>query len=188
MSLKKATRNELRSIFQPSKILLAVFPGPLPSGYNVLPLCFHTWCSYSPLLYSVAIQRSNYSAGLIESTHDFVLALVGESMLNQVIFCGTHSGRSCDKIKECGINLVKSHSVSTPSIQNAMANIEVLMLERVSTGDHIMVIGEVLSISISDTCMERPLLAIGPNPEGYEVLWQHDIHTIGVNSKRNSTY
>ena len=127
-----------------------------------------------------------YSAELFESARDFVLAIAGESMLNQVIFCGTHTGRYCDKIKECGILLCKSYSVRTPSILTAIANIEVSMREQVPTGDHMMIIGEVLSISISDSCQERPLLAIGPNPGEYEVLWQHDVHTIGVIPKGKS--
>ncbi len=180
MGFKRITRDELRNVFQPSKILLAVVAGTLPIEYNVLPLCFHTWCSYSPLLYCVSIQHSNYSVELFKTAHDFVLALAGENMLNQVVFCGTHTGRNCNKVEECGIRLTKSYSVSTPGILDAIANIELSIREQTQTGDHLMVIGEVLAISLSDTCVERPLLAIGPNTKEYEVLWQHDIHTIGV--------
>jgi hypothetical protein len=46
-------------------------------------------------------------------------------------------------------------------------------------GDHLMILGEVLSISKREVT-ERPLLAIGPTSEKYEVLAKFGIHTLGV--------
>lgn len=177
---RTATRDELRTIFQPSKVLLAVVPTPIPDRCNVLPLCFHTWCSYSPLLYCVAIQRSSYSAELFEVARDFTLGIPGEKMLGQVVFCGTHTGRTCDKARQCGIEWIASTSVSTPGIRTAIANMEVQTQDRLHAGDHLLVIGNVVSISISDIVDERPLLAVGPNSKECEVLWQHSIHSVGV--------
>ena len=170
----------MRHIFQPSKILLAVVPKPAAGDYNILPLCFHTWCSYSPLLYSIAVQQSNYSFQLFQSATEFVLAIPGENMLDKVTFCGTHSGRDCDKGTACGIQWAPSDHILTPGVRDAAANMEVLIRTRMTTGDHLMIIGEVVAIHLAEDNDQRPLLAVGPTPTGFEVLWSHGIHTIGV--------
>ncbi len=169
----------MRLIFQPSRVLLAIVGGS-SSAYNAITLCFHTWCSYSPLLYAVLIQKSNYSSRLFSVAEEFVLSVPGTRLLQQVIFCGTHSGRDCNKIPACGLQMTESQTVTTPSVLLAMANMELSVDQTVDSGDHLMVIGKVRTITISDLINERPLLSIGPNPGGYEVLWRCGIHTIGV--------
>ena len=176
----KIDRNEIREIFQPSKVVLGIIPAPLQSGYNILPLCFHTWCSYSPLMYLVAIEKSNFSSTLFEKTNEFTLAIVGESMVEEVVFCGSRSGRDCDKAKECGIKWTKSFSIKVPGVETAIANIELVIRNRIATGDHTLIIGEVLSMYSAKGKDERPLLAVGPNSTGYEVLAVEGIHTLAV--------
>jgi len=182
-SFNEISRDEIRNIFQPSKVVLGIVAAPLPSGYNILPLCFHTWCSYDPLLYAVAVENSNYSCELFQKADRFALAIIGESMVQEVVFCGTHSGRDCDKARACGIKWTEGFKIRVPGIETAIANIELIIKKRVPTGDHTLIIGEVVFISLAKNTKERPLLAIGPNSIGYEVLAREGIHTLGVVQK-----
>jgi flavin reductase (DIM6/NTAB) family NADH-FMN oxidoreductase RutF len=159
---------------------MAVVGTPSRTEFNVLPLCFHTWCSYSPLLYCVAIHNTNYSSQLFRIAQEFVLAIPGEGMIDQVMYCGTHSGRDHNKARECGIEWLSPGSIGTPGISQAMANLEVGVTSRVPAGDHILVVGEVLSMRLSRPVEERPLLAVGPASDGFEVLARSGIHTIAV--------
>ncbi|MBN1362755.1 MAG: flavin reductase family protein [Sedimentisphaerales bacterium] len=180
------TRDELRTVFQPSKIVMgivAVVPG---IEYNLLPLCFHMWTSYSPLMYCVAIHCRNYSAELFRHASDFALAIPGETMADQVMYCGTHSGRDTNKAEKCGVRWLSSQTIDTPGIATALANLELTVKKRVETGDHLLVVGEVLSIRLAQPHAERPLLAIGPKTEGLQVLAKSGIHTIGVCPSRDS--
>ncbi len=180
----QVSRERLREMYQPSRIVLAVVRKDSGPAYNVLPLCFHSWCSYSPLLYCVAIQRTNYSKELFEKSQECCLAMPGENLLEVAAYCGSHSGRVVDKAKECNIQWMKSQEISTPGIQGALANMELKILEKRPVGDHLMVVSEVVSIVMSDSS-ERLLLSIGPKSDGYDVLWKHGIHTIGVISKHD---
>ena len=174
------SREDLRRSFQPSRIVLAVVPDPTQNRFNILPICFHTWCSYDPLMYVVAIAEENFSSELFQCAEEFVLAIPGEKMLEQVRFCGTHSGRDCDKAKMCKIRWVDSGEIVTPGIASAKANIELVTTDRVPVGDHTLVIGEAKSITIDEDNAEKALLAIGPNPRGYRALTSFGIHTIGT--------
>lgn len=174
------TRDDLRAVFQPSKVLMAVVGIPSHTEFNVLPLCFHTWCSYSPLLYCIAIHNTNYSSQLFRIAQEFVLAIPGERMIDQVMYCGTHSGKNQNKADKCGIQWLPPISIGTPGISQAMANLEVSVTSTVPVGDHTLVVGEVLSMRLSRPVEERPLLAVGPMSDGFEVLAKSGIHTIAV--------
>lgn len=179
-AFRKADRDDLRKLFQPSRIVLAVVEDAFHGRFNVLPLCFHTWCSYDPLLYAVAVDKANYSSKLFSEATEFVLSVPGERMLEAVVYSGTHSGREHDKVRECGIEWSDSRKVNPPGVSSSLANIEMQAVAKYPTGDHLLVVGEVLAIWIAEKLVERPLLAVGPSSVGYEVLARQGTHTIGV--------
>ncbi|MBN1818973.1 MAG: flavin reductase family protein [Sedimentisphaerales bacterium] len=186
ITFEKCNRDYLRELFQPSRILLGIVGDQNRSRFNILPLCFHTWCSYEPLLYAIAIDRDNYSAHLFEKASEYTLSIPGESMVEKVLYCGTHSGRQYDKTQECGIQWIDSHNINPPGISTSLANIELSTVARYPVGDHIMVVGEVKTIFRAKDQAERPLLAVGPSSFGFEILAHKGIHTIGVAPTRKS--
>lgn len=177
-------RNEIRGIFQPSKIVLAIVFDPQNNRYNILPLCFHMWCSYSPLLYAIAIHKKNYSSALFKEAEEFVMAIPGEGMVDEVMFCGTHSGKHLNKSQECKIEWSEPNKIKTPGISTAIVNIEIQVKEKSVAGDHQIIIGEIKAMLQNKKNKERVLLAIGPESKGYEVLAQHGIHIVGAIPKQ----
>jgi flavin reductase (DIM6/NTAB) family NADH-FMN oxidoreductase RutF len=173
-------RDEIRRIFQPSKIVLAIVFDSQNNRYNMLPLCFHMWCSYSPLQYVIAIHKNNYSSILFQEAKEYVLAIPGEKMIDTVMYCGTHSGKHVNKSNECKIEWSPCHKIKTPGIDTAIANIEFLTKNMFISGDHYLIIGEAITILRNRNNNERLLLSVGPKKEGFEILAQNGIHTIGV--------
>jgi hypothetical protein len=62
----------------------------------------------------------------------------------------------------------------------AIANIEIVKRATVPTGDHILVVGEVLKFGVNQANRERPLVSLGPRTDGFEVLAHERMHRLGV--------
>lgn len=172
-------RQQFRRYYQPTRILL----GLIESGaraVNVITLCFSMTCSYKPPLVAIAVHRRSYSYELLSAAREFVLAVPGENLAQETLFCGVESGREVDKVRECGLQLVESKTVQVPGLESAIANLELLVRSRVETGDHRTVIGEVRRYAVSTENRERNLLSVGPKHDGYQVLAAKGIHRIGV--------
>lgn len=173
-------RQEFRDYFQPSRITIAVIKSDNISGYNLITLCFNMYCSYKPNMMAFSIQRSNYSYKLLENIKSCVLSIPGESLAEQALFCGDVSGKNIDKISECGFRLLESKTIETPSLLEAKSNIELIIKNKIITGDHMTVFGEVVGFNVNKQNRERNLISIGSDHNGYEVLAKKGIHRIAA--------
>jgi flavin reductase (DIM6/NTAB) family NADH-FMN oxidoreductase RutF len=173
-------RQQFRQYFQPSRIVLGILPAPTKSGVNVITLCFDMYCSYKPPMMAVAIQNINASYELIERCTEYVLAVPGPALLKETVFCGTKSMNEVDKVEELRLKLSTSTTVRVPGIAAAIANIELTKQVCVKTGDHLLCVGLVRKFGVNRQRRELPLLSIGPDAAGYEVLAKQGIHRIGT--------
>jgi len=179
-TFRNQTRQQFRECFQPSRIVLGVLKAPTPSGVNVITLCFNMHCSYKPPMVAFSIQEGSYSYQLIARTDDCVLSVPGESLAAETLYCGERSGAEFDKVRQCGFELTESQTVAVPGIGQAIANIELELLSRIKTGDHVTVVGQVKRFAVNAETEERCLLSVGRNHSGYDVLASRGLHRIGV--------
>lgn len=173
-------RQQFRQYFQPSRIVLGILPAPTKSGVNVITLCFDMYCSYKPPMMAVAIQNINASYELIQKCTEYVLAVPGPSLLKETVFCGTKSMTEVDKVEELRLQLSASEAIGVPGLTAAIANIELTKQMCVKTGDHFLCVGLVRKFGVNRQRRELPLLSIGPDASGYEVLAKEGIHRIGT--------
>jgi flavin reductase (DIM6/NTAB) family NADH-FMN oxidoreductase RutF len=173
-------RQQFRKYFQPSRVLLGVIPAPTDSGVNVITLCFDMHCSYKPPMIAIAIQNVASSFELIQSAKEYVLAVPGEALVRETLFCGTCSLREVDKVQELGLRLIPSEAVSVPGLEDAIANLEMKKVREIKVGDHILVVGQVLRFSVNLQSRELPLLSIGPDTRGYRLSVKKGVHRIGT--------
>ena len=174
------SRQQFRRYFQPSRIVIGLFPAPTKYGVNPITLCFDMYCSYSPVMMAVAIHNVNASYELAKAATHYVLAVPGESLAKETIYCGTKSMRDMDKVAELGLDLSPGQSIPVPGLARAVANIELTKEHIVGTGDHLLLIGKVRKFLVNRFNQELPLLSIGPDTRGFRVLGQRGIHRIGV--------
>ena len=173
-------RQQFRRYFQPSRIVIAVFPAPVPSSVNLLTVSFDMYCSYRPVMMAIVVHRINAFYDLLEGLDDYVLAVPGRSLAEETLHCGVVSMRDEDKASELGVQLVPSETVETPGLAHAIANVELVKQAVVPTGDHSTLIGKVVSFRVNTKRNELPLLSIGPDTSGYELLARKGIHRLGV--------
>lgn len=173
-------RQRFREYFQPSRVLLGLWPCDNASGVNIITLCFSMYCSYDPPLIACAIYRDATSYGLAMTADSYVLAVPGASLAPVALTCGTTEGRHIDKALHLGVPLIPSVGIPTPGILSAIANVELQTVNRVITGDHLTVIGRVLRFRVNKVSKEKPLVSFGPREAGFSLLARGGIHRIGV--------
>ncbi len=65
----------------------------------------------------VAVRFTRHTFSLIETAADFTVSIPAPgSMEQELTFCGTESGRDCDKFKACHLQIAAGQKVATPII------------------------------------------------------------------------
>lgn len=178
-------RQRFREWFQPSRVVLCVLDDSTSARANIITVCFSMHTSYKPGMMAFAIWRHSHSYGLALAADECVLAVPGERLADATMVCGTRSGRDTDKWAITGLTPHSSLQVDVPSIRECIANIELRIMDRVETGDHLLVVGEVLQYGVNKANQERPLLSVGPREEGYRVLARSGMHRLAVVDSEN---
>lgn len=132
----------LYRLLYPMRTYLIV-SGRLGEEVNVMAADWVTVLSFRPEIVGVAVSPRRYTHKLIERYGEFVIAVPSVDMLRDVWVAGTESGPQ--KLRKMRVTLTKSSSVLTPSIKEALANIECRVIDKRTYGDHTLFAGEVVS-------------------------------------------
>ena len=62
----------------------------------------------------VAVRNSRHTFGLMEDADSFTVSVPTKGMHKELEFCGTRSGKTIDKFKECKLAARKAQRVSSP--------------------------------------------------------------------------
>jgi flavin reductase (DIM6/NTAB) family NADH-FMN oxidoreductase RutF len=65
----------------------------------------------------VAVRNSRHTFGIIEKAADFTASCPKDEMKDELAFCGTESGRTYDKFKECKLKTGTAQKTVSPIIQ-----------------------------------------------------------------------
>jgi flavin reductase (DIM6/NTAB) family NADH-FMN oxidoreductase RutF len=125
---------------------------------NIITLAWHTPISRTPPLYGIAIAPKRYSHELIEKTKEFVVNFIPYSLVKAANYCGTHTGRTTDKLCSTPLTLIPSKKLSTPLIKEGYAHFECTLKQTIPVGDHTLFIGEVITVSANDNAFTDDLL------------------------------
>ncbi len=79
---------------------------------------------------AVLVRPSRYTYGCMEATGDFTVCVPGEDLSEEVLFCGTKSGRDFDKFAECGFTGTQSRHVQSPGIEQCEMIYECTIVQR----------------------------------------------------------
>ena len=79
---------------------------------------------------AVLVRPSRYTFGCMAATGDFTVCVPGEDLSEEVLFCGTHSGRDFDKFAECGFTPTESRHVSSPGIEECRMIYECTIVQK----------------------------------------------------------
>jgi flavin reductase (DIM6/NTAB) family NADH-FMN oxidoreductase RutF len=94
-------------------------PNVMTIGWGLYGSFYHDHC-----VAVVAVRPACYTFHLLDEVPEFVLCVPTDEIADAVAFCGSESGRTCDKFKETGLTPVPSHYVKPPSIAQCPINVE----------------------------------------------------------------
>mgnify|MGYP005838506961 CR=1 FL=1 len=82
-------------------------------------------------IFTVYVRKSRYSYECLQTMDSFTVSVprLGE-LADELMLCGTKSGRDMDKAQACGFSLVAGQSVDTPIIGECGLHYECLILAR----------------------------------------------------------
>ena len=67
-------------------------------------------------IFMVAVRDSRHTFGIIEKATDFTVSVPSKGMTEEVMFCGTKSGRDVDKFKACNLEITGAQQTESPII------------------------------------------------------------------------
>ncbi|MHA1687084.1 MAG: flavin reductase family protein [Candidatus Heimdallarchaeaceae archaeon] len=103
-----------------------------------------------PLLCIIVVDKDRYTYDLISDSKEFCMCYPSRRQREDVLFCGTHSGRSINKLELTKLKMVPSTKLRTPLIDDSVACFECKLRAKVDVGIHTIFIGEILAGHVSE--------------------------------------
>jgi flavin reductase (DIM6/NTAB) family NADH-FMN oxidoreductase RutF len=113
---------------------------------NAMGAGWWSFTSAKPPLMLVSIGKTRYTLECIRHTKDFVVCFPSEEQAKGAWMCGLKSGRALDKLAEAGLKAGPARQVKAPIIEGCTAAFECKVVNEVETGDHIVVVGEIVAM------------------------------------------
>lgn len=132
---------------------------------NIITLGWNMPTSNNPPMAAISVNLKAHSHKLIHEGGEFVLVFPSIEMEEEVMYCGTHSGREVDKFKETGLTPAPAKYVKPPLIEEAVVNMECKVVGELRTGDHTLFAGEILTAYLSEE-PRKVLFNLGPDKDG----------------------
>jgi len=130
-------------LLPPAPVVLVAVGDKDGKEQNIITVGMFNLFSQKPPLIGIAVLTSRQSYKLLEECPDFSVNIPGKNLIEQVILCGTKSGKNVDKFKETGLTAIPGMKIKSPKIEECLVNIEVKKLESFEKGDHTWYIGEI---------------------------------------------
>jgi len=117
---------------------------------NLSPYSFATPISFSPPLFSVSVGSGKDTILNARETEGFVVAPLTEEWMEEGIKSEISLSRAESEFEEVGLTERKSEKVKAPSVKESPVNIECKYWDEFKAGDHLLLMGEVVHISIRE--------------------------------------
>lgn len=125
---------------------------------NIITLAMVHMFSFSPPLIGIGVAPKRHSYRMVRESGEFAVNVPGKELLEQVLFCGTKSGRDTDKFRETGLTPVKGEKISAPLIAECPLNMECKVVREIETGDHVWFIGEVKAVHMDENYNKEDII------------------------------
>jgi len=105
--------------------------------------------SRKPPIIAISVAPQRFSHDLIKNSKEFTINIPTKNIINEVFYCGTHSGKDADKFKKTKLTPLEGINVKCPRIKECIGHIECKVIDEKIYGDHTLFIGKV------ETCIGK---------------------------------
>ena len=114
--------------------------------------------SLKPPMVALALNNNSQSLELLSRSKEFTISIMPEKTKETAALVGATTGRLIDKVEEYKIALVKSRRVEAPILKDALGSVECIAIQIMTTGDHSIVVGEVVETHYPEDDDKAPIL------------------------------
>lgn len=122
----------------------------LDSKDNIMTCSWHMPVSFKPELYAVSIGKTRQTFELIEKSGVFAVNFISKDKEELAVDVGRNSGFRKKKFEMFRIDKQECERIDCPVVKDSVAYLECKVVKTLETGDHILVIGEVLNRKINN--------------------------------------
>ena len=122
---------------------------------NASPVSFATPISFAPPIILISLAPVRHTYKNILYSREFVINILGKECLDQILRCAIPYQEGVNKLQQAGLKSYSSKIVKPPRVKEAKAWIECRFLEDRRIGDHMAVLGEVLTAEVRDEVVEN---------------------------------
>lgn len=137
--MEKISLPKASALTSPNPVTLVCTQKP-DGGTNLATVSWWTYLSYNPNMIAYAMAKTSYSGEMVRANKKVILTVPGSAIAQEVMGCGTSTGRDTDKIAKLGIQMqeVPGSEIKIP-LHSRLA-IQCSLKEFVETGDHYLYI------------------------------------------------
>ncbi|MFC2038824.1 flavin reductase family protein [Chloroflexota bacterium] len=106
-----------------------------------------------PPMIAVPIRHHQFTLEGIVQNSTFSVNTPSADMVKETDYCGVVSGRTVDKVKDCGFEIFYGNLETAPLIEQCPINLECRVVNILNLGTHSFVIGEVKGSFVSENCL-----------------------------------
>ena len=148
-----------RNNFSPGALTAPLPPTLVSCGTlenpNVLTIAWTGILNTKPPRTYISVRPSRYSYDIIKKSGEFVINLPPSSIVKELDWCGIRTGRCVDKIKECKLEIIASHSVSAPTVANCPVSLECKVIDVMEMESHHIFIADIVNVSADTSIIDE---------------------------------
>ena len=144
--MRKATFDEALENTAPQPVALICTPRP-DGGTNLAPVAWWTYLESEPTMMGFSMAKESYTCELALASDKVAICLPSEAIADDVLKCGSISGREVDKAKEYDIELIggeQKYPVHSKLVYLCKAS------QRVIVGDCVFFVCEINEILLDE--------------------------------------
>ena len=122
--------------------------------YNPITLGWVMNASHHPPMFAVSIGKTRYSLSAVRQAGEFTLNFPSVEMTEFTLFCGTHSGKSTEKITSA-VKIEPAKTIDSLLLSDSAAAFECRLVNEMEAGDHIIFTAEVTASFVSNPPRQR---------------------------------
>jgi len=120
---------------------------------NVMTAAWAGICCGKPPCVYVSLQKTRYTYRNVVERQAYTVNIATEKFARQTDYFGIVSGKTTDKLADCGLTAVKAEKVDAPYIDEFPLVLECRVVQTVELGLHTQYVGEIMDVKAEESIL-----------------------------------
>ncbi|ADU28605.1 flavin reductase family protein [Evansella cellulosilytica] len=123
--------------------LVALVTAKHESTQNIMAAGWHSYISYDPAIYGVAVAKERFTHHLIKNSESFAINFIPAEFAHYIEGSGKLTGANGDKFTTLKIDWKSGETVNSPILKDAYVAYECKVIDMQTYGDHDWIVGKI---------------------------------------------